>query len=366
MLDQFPLTARWYAPLRVVWCVLVLAAMTCHVPPSTAAGAASSRLDVGVLVFDPGIPEDVSNHGKLGVFPEIRKSEAKYMPVLLRQVLVESGEWGAVRVLPEVVASSELLVTGTILHSDGQKLELRITARDASGAEWLNKVYSQEAGPEDYPVQVSGDPYLDLYHRIADDLLSVRRQQTAAHLAAVRQIAVLRYAGDLAPEAFSGYLARTEDGSYAVLRLPAEDDPMLARVLGLRDQEYLFIDTVDEQYQRLSEQMASTYHLWRQFGAEQAVYRETFEDRVSSRERTGSPGSFTALQQTYNAYRLSKMHEQDLDELATGFNNEVTPTVMEVSGTVFRLSGSLESQYTEWREILRRIFELETGLAPAS
>ncbi len=60
------------------------------------------------------------------------------------------------------------------------------------------------------------------------------------------------------------------------------------------------------------------------------------------------------------------MHEQDLDELATGFNNEVAPTVMEVSGRVFRLSGSLESQYAEWREILRRIFALETGLSPAS
>ena len=37
---------------------------------------------------------------------------------------------------------------------------------------------------------------------------------------------------------------------------------------------------------------------------------------------------------------------------------------MEASGRVFRLSGTLQSQYNEWRSILRDIFALETG-APA-
>ena len=34
---------------------------------------------------------------------------------------------------------------------------------------------------------------------------------------------------------------------------------------------------------------------------------------------------------------------------------------MEIEGKVFRLSGSLDSQYNEWRSILRSIFALETG-----
>jgi hypothetical protein len=141
---------------------------------------------------------------------------------------------------------------------------------------------------------------------------------------------------------------------------------MLVRVERIRDQEYLFIDTVDEQYARLSEEMAPTYNLWRQFGAEQAVYKDDYQGRVSTRDSQGQRGSFAALELTYNAYKWSKIHEQDLDELALGFNNEVAPTVMDVSGTVFKLSGTLDKQYTEWREILQRIFALETGLAPAS
>ena len=72
------------------------------------------------------------------------------------------------------------------------------------------------------------------------------------------------------------------------------------------------------------------------------------------------------MEQTYEAYKWSKIHEQDLDELALGFNNEVTPTVLEVKGKVFRLTGTLDAQYSEWRAILREIFALETGMTAAS
>ena len=71
------------------------------------------------------------------------------------------------------------------------------------------------------------------------------------------------------------------------------------------------------------------------------------------------------MQRAYDAYKWSKIHDQDLDELAAGFNNEVQPTVMQASGKVFRLSGTLESQYQEWQNILRAIFELEAGAQAA-
>ncbi|MDG2046807.1 MAG: hypothetical protein P8J79_06275 [Halioglobus sp.] len=347
----------------------IVFAMTCCAGPSMAAGSGSIeplRIDIGLVVFDPGIPVDQSSHSRLGIFPEIRKAEAQYMPVILRQVLIESRGWGVVRVLPEVLDSSELLVTGTIVYSDGLRLQLRINARDAGGVEWLNRVYSGSARPADYLVSVPQDPYLALYREIADDLVAVHRQKSAKQLASIRDIALMRYAIQLAPAVFTTYLTRAADGHYTLARFPAEGDPMLARVIRIRNQEYLFIDTVDEQYQRLSEEMASTYNLWRQYGAEQAIYQSEYQQRVASRGTQGRRGSFTALERSYNTYKWSKIHEQDLVELALGFNNEVAPTVMDVSGTVFELSGTLDAQYSEWREILQRIFTLETGLVPAS
>jgi hypothetical protein len=324
-----------------------------------------TQLDVGIVIFDPGIPEDESSHSKLGIFPEIRKSEAQIVTVILRQVLVNSGAWGVVRVLPEAMESSEVSISGRILHSDGLTLVLHIKAHDATGRPWLDRIYVDETVEGDYPVTPGTDPYIDLYHQVANDLLAARRRLDDRALRAIREVGRLRYAASLSPEAFGGYLQRSEAGRFSLARLPAQGDPMMARVDRIRNQEHLFIDTVDEQYANLYEEMAPTYHLWRQFGREQAIYRREYEQRVANREIRGRRGSFMAMEQTYNAYKWSKIHEQDLEELALGFNNEVAPTVIEVSGRVFRLNGTLDSQYSDWRQILRKIFELETGLPPA-
>ena len=38
------------------------------------------------------------------------------------------------------------------------------------------------------------------------------------------------------------------------------------------------------------------------------------------------------------------------------------PLLVEVEGKVLQLTGSVESQYASWRELLREIFATETGL----
>lgn len=323
-------------------------------------------LDIGLAIFSPGIPLNEASHSMLGIFPEIRKAEAQFMPVLLRQVLLTANAWGVVRVLPDEQIISELLVTGKIRQSNGSRLELAIKAMDATGRQWLDKTYVDEASPLDYPVTEGSDPYIDLYRQIANDLLEYRQGLDERQLGAIRQVAFLRYAASLSEEAFGGYLQQDEQGIYSVVRLPADGDPMIARVERIRDQEHLFVDTVDEQYVDLFNEMVATYSLWREYSREQAIYKEDYQERAQTKERIGRRGTFSAMEQTYNTYKQTKIQEQDLDEMATGFNNEVAPTVMESSGRVFRLSGNLNSQYNEWRGILREIFALETGLSAGS
>lgn len=323
--------------------------------------AEETALDISLVVFDPGLPEAVTVQATRGLFPLIRKAEARYLPVLLRQTLMDSGAWGVIRVLPEPDPSAQLQITATILHSDGEHLLLQLEAVDASGRQWLNRSYYDRAEDADYPVAEGADPFADLYRQIANDLLAQLEALEPSALVALRHTAMLRYAAILSEEAFGGYLTRTEAGYYQLLRLPAADDPMLLRVQRIRNHEHLFIDTVDEQYLDLFETMRPTYNLWRQYGREQAQYIRDYQQRLLERDRAGRRGSFAALQQSYNALKWSKVQQQDLQELAQGFNNEVTPTVLEASGRVFRLNGSLQSQYDEWRAILRQIFSLETG-----
>ena len=284
------------------------------------------------------------------------------MPVRLRQLLQESNAWGAVRVLPEPQPAAVLQLEGKILHSDGRFLVLQIRAEDASGRIWLDRIYADEAQASDYPVVGGGDPFIDLYRKIANDLLAEYRNQAHAELQQLPELALLRQAGDLAPDYFAGFVAEDAAGRQQLLRLPAENDPMLARVELIRSQEFRFIDVVDEQYVDLYQTMQPTYDLWRQYGREQALYREDYARRLSQRDRAGARGTYAAMEQTYTAFKWSKIQQQDLEDLARGFNNEVLPTVLDVSGSVYRLNGSLESQYDEWREILREIFRLESGL----
>ncbi len=332
---------------------------------NVAQGEPAQWLDVGIVVFDPGIPEDPSTHSRQGIFPEIRKAEARYQSVLMRDVLVASNQWGAVRVLPHETGSSPLVITGKILHSDGQDLVLAIQARDTTGRTWLDRTYRDRASEGDYPVPEDGDPFLNLYRAVANDLVAIRDGLDPLALAEIPRVTELRYAASLSPEAFAGYLEQDADGLYRARRLPAEGDPMLARVQRIQNQEYLFIDTVDEEYVTLYQEMAPVYHLWRQYGREQAIYKVEYQERAANRESHGRRGTYAQMEQTYSAFRSLKIQQQDLHELALGFNTEVAPTVLEVGDTVFRLNGTLDAQYDEWRDILRKIFALETGM-PAS
>lgn len=326
---------------------------------STDATATEPQLDVGLVVFDPGLGESAA--GDAPVFAEVRKAESVYIPVTLRRALELSGYWGVVRVLPQASESSAVMLSGTIVHADGSELVVDVRAEDAAGRVWFERRYRDQATAEDYPVPESGEPFRDLYHQIANDLASSRAALSTREVYALPELALLRFATVLAPEQFMNYLSVDEEGLLELQRLPAANDRMLRRVQRLQQQEFLFVDTVDEQYRDLVERFSPTYHLWRQYSHELARYETDYLERVGEREIQARRGTFAAMQQTYSTFRRAKMHEQDLQELAVGFDNEVTATVMDVDDRVFRLSGSLSEQFGEWRTILQRIFALESG-----
>ncbi|MCP5348605.1 MAG: hypothetical protein R3F41_06710 [Gammaproteobacteria bacterium] len=72
----------------------------------------------------------------------------------------------------------------------------------------------------------------------------------------------------------------------------------------------------------------------------------------------------TALTQSYNRYKWARIYEQEFADLALGFNNEIAPAILELNRRVRGLTGSVEEQYSQWREILRQLFELENVTGP--
>lgn len=318
-----------------------------------------AQLNVTLVVFDPGVRRNQAPDRRSGVFPEIREIEARYLPFLLRKTLVETDEWGAVRVVSEAEPAAELLISGTIAKSDGVSLVVNLRAVDSTGHEWLNQSYAGSAAPID-DQREGVEPFQSLYDRIAADLYAARAKFDDNALAKIAEVSLLRYANVLAPVAFGDYLETGPDGNLDIRRLPARGDPMIQRVERIREFEYLFTDTMDEQYEELYREIASTYDLWRKYRRQLAQYVQDEEERLLNGSG-GSRGSYGTMKRNYDNYRFTKIQEQKLRKWATGFNNEVAPTVMELEGRVVELRGGLQARYDEWREILKSIYLLETG-----
>ncbi|MEX2132230.1 MAG: hypothetical protein WD772_12175 [Pseudohongiellaceae bacterium] len=324
------------------------------------------QLDIGVIVFSAAPVDPVSAQVSPWLNTEIRAKETQYLPYVLRNKLAESNQWGSVRVLPEYDPSVDLTVKAEILQSDGLRLVLDITVEDSTGRRWLDRQYADETGNRDFPVTRSTarysvedalpevDPFSDLYALIANDLLAVRAGMSTDALNNILLVSQMRYAADLSPETFGRALIQDETGLWQVTSLVSREDPMLARVGDMKLRHFLFIDTVDEYYRSLFEEMQPPYDLWRRYSREQIL--ETRELEGTAR---GGSRNFRALSQSYDRFRWAKMFEQEFADLALGFNNEVAPAILELNRRVHGLSGSLEEQYLQWRDILRQLFELE-------
>jgi hypothetical protein len=303
----------------------------------------------------------------------------------VRDVLTAAQRWGPVRVLPEASQLAALTVTGEVRLSDGRQLVIALRAIDASHRVWLDQEFASHAEPSPAnllaseqagglsgssatrsPGHIMADkphPFAALFEDIKVALAQALEEVPIKHLERLGPISQLRYGAELAPDAFADYV-RIDDSRVELLRLPASDDPMLERIERIRRQEALFIDTVDEQYVDLQQQLLPTYALWLQSVREQAEYLEDYTQRAASRELRADAGSFAAMQQVYATYRSVRIQEQDLFDLAAGFTNETETTVMQTDDRVVRLSGTLDQQYKQWRQLLAQIIRLERGLIP--
>lgn len=377
----------------------VLVAHAVELVPSQEVVPEEELLDVGILVFDPGVPEGEIDKELLeellddGTFVHIRRTESLYMAVQLRDAMQGSGHWGAVWVTPETSTAADLNVTAEILHSDGDIVRVQVNAVDATGREWLDKPYELETAAGAYNEQryPGLDPYQDLFNLIANDLAAARAQLTSVEVREIRTVGALRYAGELSPEAFESYVAE-DRGVYEPVRLPAADDPMFDRTQLVRQRERLFFETLNQHYENFTVDAAQSYDSWREYAREEAIaIRELTR---SARWRTGigiatilasivygndaDNDSFSnrlirdsmmyvgvdMLQTSAVRRQEKRLHTETLEELSTSFDEEVTPMVVEVAGVQHRLTGTADVQYAEWRSLLQQLFIEETGFVP--
>ena len=187
---------------------------------------------------------------------------------------------------------------------------------------------------------------------------------------------------------FGSYLTEDEDGVFHVKRLPAADDPMLRRVLNIREREYMLVDTLTSHYDLFYTNMWDPYIEWRKLRSKEAADLREVEGDALTRKILGGAliagaiaidilgggsntgtlrdamllGGFWSVKSGIDLSGQAEIHEEAIRELGASFESEVKPMVVEVDGEAVELTGSAEMQYADWRRLLKSIYFTETGL----
>jgi len=347
-------------------------------------------LEIGIELFDPGLPdeEEMEDEDNL-VFAGVRQAEARFIPYHLKNTLQQTGQWGAVRLIPNGSRSADVAVIGEIVSSDGEKLRIRVAVLDATGRSWLDEEYEGDVIASSYVVIPGSerDPFQDLYNRIANDMLAARSELLPEEILEIRSVSSLKFAADLAPQSFGDYVVVDEDGRSFVNRLPAEDDPMMARVERIRERDDIFIDTLNEYYADFYLGMEDAYLKWRAYSYEEVTALRKIRRQANLRLvggvlaiaggiallSVGAPipleilagpliaGGSLAARSGWELTTETQIHAEAVRELGRSFDSDVAPRVVEVEGQTLRLTGSAETQYQNWRRLLREIYLSETG-----
>ena len=344
-------------------------------------------LDVGILIFKS---EEISEKEaeEEGTSNEIRKAEGHFIPYHLKNTLHQSGHWGAVRIIPAETDSIDLFVKGKIEESNGEHLTLEIEVVDATGRRWFTKKYKKEATRTSYAGNRPGEKeaYQDLYNSIANEMADFKQKLTDDDLKKIRTTAKLKFAEDFAPDAFDGYLVKGKKNETEIKRLPADDDPMMARLLKIREREYMYVDTLNEQYDAFYNEMWPSYEDWRQLNmTERRAMREIkrkaltqqiigalmIAGAIAAGSRNSSAGAAVqtgmilagtqVIIRGFNVSKEAEINEAAIQELSESFGGEMKPVVMEFEGQQYELTGSAEEQFKQWRTLLRKIYFAETG-----
>ena len=351
-------------------------------------------MDVGVAIFDPGLDEidddeeETTNH-------QVRLAESRYAPYLLTETLIRSGNWGIVYVMPNDASPMDIRIDGAILQSTGESMAMRVRVSDATGRHWYTKEYREAISQFSYePGQrAQNDPFQVLYNSIANDLLDYRKSSIDnAEIAEIRAVSEMRFAQRFSPDAFGDFLAADGEGNYNLTALPAESDPSLRRIREIRERDYMFMDTVQEYYSTFTREMREPYDSWREQSYHETLALRELEDNARRRFILGTAVVLGGLAAAANggdyvtqvggaagvgagAYLIksgfdrraeARIHMAALEEMGASLEGEVAPRVISLEDQTITLTGTVEEQYGQWREILADIYAVERGSLPSA
>ena len=358
----------------------------------SSASFATDKLNVAVPVFDPGIPEDYDQWEKKNIYPEVRRSEARYLAVKLASTLAEAGHWGAVRVMPsrdKVI--SDIVVYAEIEESTGGSFKTQVFAYDSTGKTLLKKKYKHEVHPRFYTdrMQKGVDPYQKVFSAISSDLHAKTRKLKDKSISKIKDTTTLRYGLALAPDAFEDTMKVNSNKSWKIKYMPAENDPMLERINVLRVRDDMFTDAMQTTFQNFAGNMDEDYFKWRQESSVEYQAMKKAKAQATGRilggilaaaagvvvaaETKGTVGDAAAIgligagavgvASGVKKNKQAKQYKELMAEHARSFDAALEPQVVQFEEETATLTGTIEEQFVQFRALLARVYESETAMS---
>ena len=345
------------------------------------------RLDVIVPVFDPNIPKDSDQYEKLGIWPELRRTEAIRFAVALKNELDNTNVFANVRTTPDVAVSGDLYVTGKIIKSNGEDVEIAVQVHDISGARWMKKSYKHRVKEYHWQNvrQAGKDPYQPVFQKVAKDVAALLKKKSNDDLATVRAISEIQFASTFAPESFGHHL-RQQNKRIKLASLPAVDDPMLVRTRAIRVLDGQYMEKVQDHYDQFVAETNPSYVAWQEHsmssakaereakskaglqalggllllvGAAAAADNSSDDTLTNAAVAGAAVGGIMLMQDSFASNAEGKYHRGNLMELGSSLNLEVAPQVVQIEDTTYTMQGDLKAQLRQWRTFLKQFYALE-------
>ena len=362
-------------------------------------------IDVAIPSFDPGIPTDQSKWEELGIWPELRNAEANRFAWMLKEKLEAKSVFGAVRVVPDTRASSDLYVQGKIEKSSGRDLKIKLIVTDTTGRKWGEKTFKHQV-PKKYHEIVRNenkDAYEPAFEKMSDYIVKLFNKKENSELSEIKKVSDIRFAASYLDGKFKKYLSFEDTGllgiggkAYKLIMLPSNTDPMYRRVQAIKVRDQLFVDNLQSHYNDFSKQMNVSYLEWQEqshlevLAMEEAKSKATGNAIVgvlllglavaaagaggSSQDKdysltkdvattAGAIGAGVAgvamLENSFKKNKEAKIHAEELDELGQSIDISLSPQVVEFEEKKEKLTGDAKEQFTKWRLFLKEIYALE-------
>ena len=363
-------------------------------PKSSVGNSQTKRTDLSILVLplDPNIPENSDEFTKKNIWPELRRAEANHFAVKLRDALNNTDAFESARVVPDKTATGDLYLSGKIVDSNGEDIEISVSLTAINGEILLqDKLYKHRV--KEYELNnprndSSYDLYDPLFAKVASDIARILRKLPLGKMNTLQTIETLRFAESFSPEYFSSYLETSKRGITRLTSAPADEDRMLRRTEELRVRDLLFVDNLQQDYDNFSRQMWEEYSLWQ---------RESYFESKAARKAklkgigkkllgaaavaggialvaTSDPfsGGGQALGGTLVAAAGvatigsgmsdsadAKMYKASMNELGRSLNIQLAPKVINFEEQTIELKGDAAEQYQIWKRFLKDLYELD-------